>query len=87
MQQAILVFQLLAAVFGIICLQLKNMNQGWLVFFIALDFVCSIASGAALMAGIKSGLGKNLLIFFLMIALFVLNAFIVLFIGCTEYGI
>jgi hypothetical protein len=71
-------------VFGIVCLQVKNISQGWISFFIALDVICSIAAGIALMMGIEKRWLQILLTIFVMSALFVLNAFIVLFIGCTE---
>jgi hypothetical protein len=71
-------------VFGIVCLQVKNIAEWWLSVFIVLNIICSIAAGVALGLGIEKGWLKILLSIFLVIAFFVLNGFIVLFIGCTE---
>lgn len=78
-----LLLAFIPAVFGIVCVSIKNMNSPWLPTFIALDLVCSVPAGIAVMKGVEPRGRRIFLTLFLMAALFVSNAFIVLFTGCV----
>ena len=79
-----LLFAFVPAVFGILCVQIKELDGGWIWGGLVLDVICSLTAGFGLMEGIKKQWLQILLGVLLGIALFVLNVFIVFFIGCTE---
>jgi hypothetical protein len=82
-----LLLAFIPAVFGIVCVSIKNMDSSWLPVFVVLDLICSIPAGVAVLRGIEPRGLRIFLTIFLMVAFFVLNASIVIFIGCAEYGI
>lgn len=78
-----LIVALLPSLLGVITVSAANTNSGVLSFLVILNLVCSIAASIGLVRDIN-GQGLRYLVAFLLVpAFFVMNAFIVVFIGCT----
>ena len=74
----------LPSLIGIIVVSAINApSPGALPFLIILDVVCSIAAAIGLVQGIESEATKFIVAFLLIPAFFLINAFIVVFIGCA----
>ena len=71
---------------GIICLNIKNPGSWLFPALLILNLVFSVASSVGLVKGMKNEGSQFALGFFLTGFFFVLNAFIVLFVGCSGMG-
>ena len=70
---------------GIICLQIKN-GLTLLPILVFMNIICSIAGGVGVVRGIESEGTRIALGLLLIPVFFILNAFLVLFIGCSGGG-
>jgi hypothetical protein len=69
---------------GIPCLYIINPGR-WLFQVLAfINFLCSVTASAALVRGMRAGLTQCIAGLFIATFLFVLNACIVLFVGCST---
>jgi Na+/H+ antiporter NhaC len=76
----------LPSVIGIACFNLKHPGQWMLPILVLINAIISVVAGTRLVKGMKDELVQGLLAAFLVIFFFVLNAFIVIFVGCTSMG-
>jgi len=74
------------SVIGIASLYTKNPGQWLVAVLVVLNLVCSVAASAGLVRGMKKEGIQVIVGFFLFVFLFVLNALIVLFVGCSGKG-
>jgi hypothetical protein len=72
------------SVIAIACLKMNNSDL--LPIPIILNFICSIVSGFGLIRGIKNKFAAFFLGLFLVLFFLLANAFIVIFVGCSEPG-
>lgn len=71
---------------GIACLHFKNPFRWLFPLILTLNLIFSVAASIGLVRGMRSAASKFILGFFLILFFFVLNALIVLFIGCSGMG-
>jgi hypothetical protein len=76
----------LPSVIGFACLHIKKPIPSLFGLLVAIDVVCSVAAGKALVRGMKDEASRIFLGVFLSLFFIVLNALIVLFIGCSGMG-
>jgi hypothetical protein len=76
----------LPSLIGILCFNVKNPNEWSATVLVVLNLVCSVVAGVGLVRGIKDGGVKFTVGFFLIPFFFVLNAIIVIFVGCSGGG-
>jgi hypothetical protein len=74
------------SVIGIACLHIRQ-PAGWLYPVLTLlNLFLSVAAAGGLVRGMKQGGMKTVVAFFLFVFFFVLNALIVVFVGCSGTG-
>jgi hypothetical protein len=71
---------------GIASLHLKNPGQLLFPVLVTLNLIFSVAASVGLVRGMKNGGFQFIIGFFLIPFFFVINALIVLFIGCSGMG-
>jgi hypothetical protein len=71
---------------GIACLHINNPGRWLALVLVFINFLCTLAAGAALVRGMRAGLTRWIAGLFIVPFLFVLNACIVLFVGCSGMG-
>lgn len=73
----------LPSLIGIAVVSMKNTDNGAAAFLIIMNAVCSIAASVGLVRGMEMRWLQVLVAVVLVPAFFVVNGFIVIFIGCT----
>jgi hypothetical protein len=71
---------------GIACLQIKNSDQWLVLILVVINVLFSMVAGAQLVRGIRNGLTQSIAGLFLVLFFFILNALIVVFVGCSGMG-
>ena len=71
---------------GILSLEIKNAPQGLGILLLILNAGCSLCSGIGLLSGIKDQVLRVIFGVLLGGFFFVLNVFIVIFVGCSGMG-
>jgi uncharacterized membrane protein YphA (DoxX/SURF4 family) len=66
-----------------VCFRFTRVDSTVPAVLAVVDLVCSVAAGIGLARGIKSAAAKAFLAFVLCVFFFILNAIIVLLLGCT----
>jgi len=74
------------SVVGMACLQWKSKGQWPFLLVVSLDLICSLAGSIGIVRGMKNGALRMFLGFALSVFFFILNAVIVLFMGCSGTG-
>jgi hypothetical protein len=74
------------SVIGIGCLHVKYQGRGLLSFLLLLNLIFSVASSVGLVRGMKPSAIRAIMAIFFIIFFFVLNVFIVSFVGCSGGG-
>jgi len=73
---------------GLVAIPLLNVGGPALLFVLfGLNVICSILAGTCLVQKMKNGVARFFLGLFLMGIFFVMNAFIVLYVGCSRSSI
>jgi uncharacterized membrane protein YphA (DoxX/SURF4 family) len=71
---------------GFACVHIKNPGQLLFPCLVVVDVICSVAGSLGLVRGMKTAASRAFLGLFLSVFFFVLNAVIVLFMGCSGIG-
>jgi hypothetical protein len=77
---------LFPSLIGFACLHMKPSGQSLLLLLVAVDLICSVAGSIGLVRRMKSAASQVFWGFFFSLFFFVLNALIVLFMGCSGMG-
>jgi hypothetical protein len=77
---------LLPSFIGFAYAYFRNTGPSFTPLLAAVDLVCSVSGSLGLVRGMKSASTRGLLGLFLSVFFFVLNAIIVLFMGCSNVG-
>jgi hypothetical protein len=85
-KMAWLVCAFIPCLVAILCFQIQNPPPSLFRFLLFLNSVCALCSGIGLLGGLKDKVVRVILGVFLGSVFFVLNVFIVLFVGCSGMG-